>query len=88
MDSDTCSCVMSPSEVYGVVYGTHDGAEEVDHGVFGSALTRGSGGGFLRAWRESASERSLRRRTKRRRTDVMLLHKTIIAPQGNTIRET
>lgn len=41
---------------------THNRAEEVDHGVLWTALPRGRGGGFLRAWRQSASERSLRRR--------------------------
>lgn len=39
---------------------THDGAEEMDHGILCSTLTWGSGRGFLRGGRESTSERSLR----------------------------
>lgn len=45
---------------------THNRAEEVDHGVLWTALPRGRGGGFLRAWRQSASERSLKMMRRRR----------------------
>lgn len=42
------------------LYFTHDRAEEMDHSVLCSALAWGSRRSFLRAWRESTSERSLR----------------------------
>lgn len=51
---------------YIIIIVTHDGAEEMDHSVLCSTLTWGSRRGFLRAWRESTSERSLGRKEKRK----------------------
>lgn len=57
----------------GFFYATHDRAEEVDHSVLRPTLPGGRGGGFLRAWGEGASERSLgeTRRRVRGREDVI-----------------
>lgn len=55
---------LGSEEAVNALYVTHNRAEEVDHGVLRPALPRGRGGGFLRAWRQSASERSLRMRRK------------------------
>lgn len=55
-------------EVQCVIFITHDRAEEMDHSVLCSTLTWRSRRGFLRAWREGTSERSLgMRRGKERK---------------------
>lgn len=58
---------LGSEEAASALYTTHNRAEEVHHGVLRPTLPRGRGGGFLRAWRQSASERSLRTRRRRRR---------------------
>lgn len=59
---------LGSEEAASALYDTHNRAEEVDHSVLRPTLPRGRGGGFLRAWGQSASERSLRRRRRRRKT--------------------
>ena len=48
---------------------THNRAEEMDHGVLCSTLAWGSRRGFLRAWREGTSERSLVRKGEKERKE-------------------
>lgn len=59
---------VSVREVWLTVGITHDGAEEMDHGVLSSSFTRRGHGCFLRGWRKSTSERALGKEGKERQT--------------------
>ena len=67
LQAQTLFLFIGTASASNVIHITHDSAEEMDHSVFCSTLTWGSGRGFLRAWRESAPERSLQGEDRKER---------------------